>query len=77
LPAADCRIEWNHGGMERNTAEIWQKVERMIEEMAASVMRDTQEHMEQLWTQLASPAEAEIKATEEKPNDIPEQPKKE
>ena len=28
MPLADCRIEWNHGGMERNTEQLWQQVEK-------------------------------------------------
>lgn len=30
LPLSDCRIEWTHGGMERNTAQMWQQIEKIV-----------------------------------------------
>ena len=36
----NCRIEWKHGGMHRNTEEIWQQVEQVIQSMVASAARD-------------------------------------
>jgi len=78
MPTADCRVEWNQGGMERETAQIWQQVERMIEDMTATTTRDAQEHMETLWSQVSTAAtapEPENK-TETKPGIPPEQPSK-
>jgi len=31
LPAGDCRIEWNSGGARRNTADLWQEIDEIIE----------------------------------------------
>lgn len=52
LPTADCRIEWKHGAMQRNTAELWQQIEKAIAGLSAGAQRDTTMHMEQLQTQL-------------------------
>jgi len=54
MPMADCRIEWNQGEIERQTAQIWQQIEKTIEDMTATITRDAQEHMEKLWTQVSS-----------------------
>ena len=33
---ADARIEWADGGVERNTEQVWQEIEAIIERFAAS-----------------------------------------
>ncbi len=40
MPPADCRIEWNNGGMERNTEQLWRQVEQAVEDMTATAKRD-------------------------------------
>ena len=36
---ADARIEWADGGVERNTEQVWQEIEAIIERFAASGAR--------------------------------------
>ena len=48
MDKADCRIEWAGGAMERSTAELWQRIEKAIEEMSFVAKRDTDEQLETL-----------------------------
>ncbi|MDE3016674.1 MAG: hypothetical protein KGI29_07150 [Pseudomonadota bacterium] len=48
MPASDCRIEWQHGGMERDTERLWQQVEKAMGGIAAGEARDMERQMETL-----------------------------
>lgn len=52
MPLADCRIEWKHGAMERNTQRLLEQTDRVTENMVASVTRDTNAHLDTLQAQL-------------------------
>jgi len=52
MPPADCRIEWHHGVMERNTEKLWQQLEQVIENITATALRDTETEMNALQKQL-------------------------
>ncbi|MDE3059727.1 MAG: hypothetical protein KGJ06_01800 [Pseudomonadota bacterium] len=43
LPLADCRIEWEHGGMERRADLLWQELEKATASLTAGAARDVQE----------------------------------
>jgi hypothetical protein len=45
MPAADCRIEWSKGGMERKTSELWQQMEKIVGDLAATAKRDATQQM--------------------------------
>jgi flagellar assembly protein FliH len=70
MPAADCRIEWNQGGIERQTAQIWQQVEKMIEDIKVTAIRNTQEQLETLRENSVGPASGSAESNEvtTKPN---------
>ena len=51
MPAADCRIEWNHGSLERVTEQLWRQVEKSLNNMQTIATREISEEMEQLQTQ--------------------------
>ena len=36
----NCRIEWKNGAMHRDTQELWQQVEQVIQSMVASSIND-------------------------------------
>jgi flagellar assembly protein FliH len=48
MPQADCRIEWKHGAMERNTQRLLEQTDRVTENMVASAARDTNAHLDTL-----------------------------
>jgi len=52
MPPADCRIEWHNGVMERNTEKLWQNVERVLGDMSATAVRDTEIDMNNLQKNL-------------------------
>ncbi len=39
MPVSDCRIEWKHGAAERNAEQIWQHMEKLIENMGETAQR--------------------------------------
>ena len=53
LPAADFRIEWSQGTMERQTETLWQEVEKVMEDMAATATRDAKGQMETLQQEIS------------------------
>jgi flagellar assembly protein FliH len=59
----DCRIEWKHGALERNAQELWQQIERTIENMSAGVDHTVSVQMENLQAILA-----ELTGTQDEPN---------
>lgn len=48
MPAADCRIEWKHGALERVTAQLWQQVEQAVGDMSVIAGRETAEELKAL-----------------------------
>jgi flagellar assembly protein FliH len=54
MPAEDCRIEWKQGGMERNTGQMWQQLERVIGNLSATALRDGKEEMDELKNELGT-----------------------
>jgi flagellar biosynthesis/type III secretory pathway protein FliH len=48
MPAADCRIEWSKGGMERKTDQLWQQMEKIIADLATTARRDATSQMDTL-----------------------------
>lgn len=52
MPAADCRIEWSKGGMERKTSELWQQMEKIIGDASITATRETTEKMAGLQTDM-------------------------
>jgi len=69
IPATDCRIEWSQGVMERQTTQIWQQVEKMIEDMSLVAASDAQKQLETL--NPAKNAGSEVSA---KPDPAPSAP---
>jgi flagellar assembly protein FliH len=68
MPLSDCKVEWNNGAMERNTDRIWQQAEKVTENLAASIARDTNEQLDGLEENLPKaeePAPKETNATPE------------
>lgn len=57
MPMADCRVEWSHGSMERDTDALWQQVEKVVADMGVSARRDTLAHLENIRAQLSLPPE--------------------
>lgn len=55
----DCRIEWGRGALARDTAQLWQQVEKAIGNMSAIATRDGTKQLEQLQAQV--PGAQEIK----------------
>lgn len=56
---ADCRIEWQHGQLERSTEQLWAQVERVITDMVESASHTTAQHIEKLETDLNNPSPEE------------------
>ncbi|MDX2112123.1 MAG: FliH/SctL family protein [Alphaproteobacteria bacterium] len=50
---SDCRIAWKHGAMERHSGQLWQEIERVVENMVASAPRHTEKQLQQLEAQLS------------------------
>jgi flagellar assembly protein FliH len=55
IPPADCRIEWNQGGMERNTSQLWQQIDKAVDNLVLTARRDTGEQMADLSAYMALP----------------------
>ncbi len=58
MQPADCRIEWNKGGMERSTAALWQQLEKIIADMTLTATRETAQQMQALQEKLSVTDEA-------------------
>jgi len=48
MEKADCRIEWSHGMMKRDTADLWAQIEKAVDNLSATAKRDGQEQMNTL-----------------------------
>jgi len=53
MPRADCRIEWQNGSMERITTQLWQQVEKAVNNMEIIATRETTAQMEELQAQVS------------------------
>ncbi|MCW9034379.1 MAG: FliH/SctL family protein [Rhodospirillales bacterium] len=47
MGTGDCRIEWDSGGAERNTADIWEKIDEVIKRNAPTMEQPVEEVIEQ------------------------------
>lgn len=63
MPRADCRIEWQHGSMERNAEQLSQQVEKAAASITAGEKRDTEQQMDALKEQLP-PADNDLNKKE-------------
>ena len=61
----DCRIDWQNGNMERSTEQLWQQLEKVIENLAITNVRDTAESMQPLGMEPSVPADTTIIKKEE------------
>lgn len=61
MPTSDCRIEWAKGEMERNTDQIWGKLEQAITNLSLSAEREANEELDELEATL--PTEEKKKET--------------
>ena len=52
MEKADCRIEWAGGSLERNTQTLWQRIEKVVDDISLCAQRDTREEMEALKAEL-------------------------
>ncbi len=51
MPVSDYRIEWKNGSLERNTEKLWQQMEKVIENMLATLTNEEEEQLDLLKTQ--------------------------
>ena len=52
MPVSDCKIEWDSGAMERSQENIWQQIEKTIDELTAASQRDSQLQLDMLYDTL-------------------------
>jgi|GEM_PF-2352287 len=62
MPVADCRVEWNHGSLERKTDLLWSQVEKIANDMGLTAKRDADEHMQAIQEKLPTPKKPRKKA---------------
>lgn len=48
MPQEDCKIEWHNGAMQRNTAQFWQQIDKVVDSMVATATRDTTQQLNTL-----------------------------
>lgn len=56
MVAGDCRIEWQHGQIERSTEQLWAQVDRVIADMVASAKHTTDNHIDTLQNDVSNPS---------------------
>jgi flagellar assembly protein FliH len=52
MPLPDCRVEWKHGALLRNTDKLWQDISKVVEGMSAAGEHAAQDKMEILQAAL-------------------------
>jgi len=52
MPVTDCKIDWERGSMERNVEHVWQQVEKAVDDISATSVRDTEQHLDNLKNNL-------------------------
>lgn len=57
LPQTDCRVEWKHGAMMRDTAKIWQDITHAVDNMAASAKHDAETQVKTVQAEVSAAAE--------------------
>jgi flagellar assembly protein FliH len=65
MPKSDCRIEWKFGSISHSTEEIWQRVEKVLENTNTISSREHAQDMQQLQANVGAPSAS--KAEEEAP----------
>ncbi|MDX1975111.1 MAG: FliH/SctL family protein [Rickettsiales bacterium] len=55
MPIDNCRVEWRHGEFARDTAKLWQEIERVVEGLSATATFQTEQHMQTVSEQLNQP----------------------
>jgi len=55
IPISDCNIEWEHGSMERSTQHIWQQIEKAIDNIIATSVRDSKQQLDVLSDTVHNP----------------------
>lgn len=55
IPRTDCRIDWKLGTLDHSVAEVWNKVEKAIENLSATAARDGEMQIQQLEQELSLP----------------------
>lgn len=59
MPIADCKIEWDHGSMERTTEHLWQQIEHAVNDIVQMQKRNNEEQLSFLYQQLEEPSTGE------------------
>lgn len=52
MPLADCRIEWECGSMRHSVDELWQRIEKAVENLSAASLRDGAAELRRLEQQV-------------------------
>lgn len=71
MDAADCRVEWKYGAMERHTGQLWEQIEQAVGRMAAGAAYAAEAQVKEVQEKVENPPP--IPAT----NEQPESPTKE
>lgn len=51
----ECKVEWGHGQFARHTGQLWQEIDKVVENMIASATYQNQLHMDTLFSAVTSP----------------------
>ena len=59
MPLTDCKVEWEHGSMERSVEHIWKQVEKAIDNITEAHIRETELQLDMLRDIQNSPSAKE------------------
>lgn len=74
IPISDCRIDWKLGCMQHSTKEMWERVEKALESISATALRDGEAAMQALQNKVLT-GESGENEVETKKDEPPEEPK--
>lgn len=55
MPVADCKVEWQQGAFARDTAQLWQDIEKIIGNLSASAAYEAGQQMEKVEAEVSAP----------------------